>query len=407
MTIFVTFDLNMPKNVKTVLINSKSLQQPKNLFKVVLAINYKFDQRGQKMKIAELKQLLPILFKHRITPFIHGGQGKGKTQTIKQVANELGLGFVHLHLATQEVGDLVGLLVHGKDGTVKHARPEWFPTANEGILFLDELNRAHPDVLQAMFSLITEGTIHTHKLPEGWHIVAAGNYNSNQFNVTDTSDAAWLSRFCHIDFQPSKEEFVTFAEYRNAETVADFIRTHGELLEQAQTHKDTFDSITPNRRAWLEMIAPLESEESIEQFRYEVYSGIVGKTAATTFMTHKIHNEKRLSAKDVLNNYPKVSKKVQKMFEGNENRFDIVNSTVEEILTYLEGKNVSNVYVENFKAFLLDIPLELGLKVIKRLSNLNWSQKNEILNSAEFVNQFKNVKLTKNLTFNEKKVKTK
>jgi MoxR-like ATPase len=159
------------------------------------------------MNIQDFKKYLPTLLKNNIVPFTWGNQGIGKTQSIAQVAAQAGIGFVHLHLATQEVGDLVGLLMIQADGTVKHARPEWFPTEGEGIIFLDELNRAHPDVIQAMFSFITSKTIHTHKLPDGWKIVAAGNYQSDQFNVTDTSDAAWMSRFCHIELQPTVQEF--------------------------------------------------------------------------------------------------------------------------------------------------------------------------------------------------------
>jgi len=137
------------------------------------------------MNIQQAKQTLPILMKHDIVAFLWGVQGVGKTETVRQIADSNGGGFVHLHLATQEVGDLVGLLKHNNDGTVSHACPEWLPTpqaieagrfASTGIVFLDELNRAHPDVLQAIFSLVMGKTIHTHKLADGWKIVVAGNY---------------------------------------------------------------------------------------------------------------------------------------------------------------------------------------------------------------------------------------
>src|ERR1019366_7781561 len=119
------------------------------------------------MNFTEIKKTIPVLLRNRVVPFLWGAQGVGKTQGVRQIAEEMGGGFVHLNLATQEVGDLVGLLVHNSDGTVKHARPEWFPIEGKGIVFLDECNRASPDGLQAMFPFITEGTIHTHRLGSG------------------------------------------------------------------------------------------------------------------------------------------------------------------------------------------------------------------------------------------------
>jgi AAA domain (dynein-related subfamily) len=346
------------------------------------------------MNILEIKKCVPVLMKNKVTPFLWGSQGVGKTQVMKQLAKEQGLNFIHLHLATQEVGDLVGLLVHNANGTVCHARPEWFPTEGKGLLFLDELNRAHPDVLQAMFSLITEGTIHTHKLPEGWSIVAAGNYQNNLFNVTDTSDAAWMSRFCHIDFIPTAEEFLVYAEEIGADSVASFLRTHSELMEVKTKERPALDLVSPDRRSWLDMIARLELEPSIEAMRYEVYSGIIGKSVAASFMTFKTKEYSRLSGKTILKNYKSIKDEVIKAAADNESRFDLLNGAVEEIFAFVPGKTLPESEVYNFQEFLLDIPLELGLKVVKSLHSLAWAQKNLILNNVEFVSRFERIKLT-------------
>ena len=345
------------------------------------------------MNIQELKTSLPILIKEHIVPFIWGQQGIGKTQVVKQIAKERELDFIHLHLATQEVGDLVGLLIETKQGNVKHARPEWFPTEGKGILFLDELNRAHPDVLQAMFSLITEGTIHTHKLPEGWSIVAAGNYQSNMFNVTDTSDVAWMSRFCHIDFEPTTEEFILHAENCNNYSVADFIRIQPELLEVKHKERLNTSFITPDRRSWIEMVSKLERYSELESISYELYSGIVGQTAAASFITFKKKATDKIRGRDVLNSYDKVRDKILSISKTKETRFDLLNSAAEEILAFLPEKTINESCMNNFKQFILDIPLEMGLKVINKLHSAQWTQKNEILNEKKFVELFKKSKL--------------
>lgn len=340
------------------------------------------------MNINQLKQSLPIMLRNNVVPFIWGHQGVGKTQTVKQVANESAIGFVHLHLATQEVGDLVGLLKHNPDGTVSHSRPEWFPTGGRGILFLDELNRAHPDVIQACFSLITSRTIHTHTLPEGWKIVAAGNYQSDEYTVTDTSDSAWMSRFCHLHFTPSKAEFVAYAESREAFSVADFISEHDELLE-SKSRKAVDINITPDRRAWLEMIAPLENESLEEETRMLVYSGIIGMTAASRFLNFKNTKERRLRLRDILKDYEAVRDRIKGMNKDKETRYDALSAPIQELEARVaNGVGLEPNEVENLKRYFLDIPKELLAQTTKKLGRANFKGKNELLNDPAFAKRF-------------------
>lgn len=345
------------------------------------------------MNVNQLKQAVPVMIKNNVVPFIWGMQGIGKTQTIKQVAQQQGVGFIHLHLATQEVGDLVGLLVQNGADTVKHARPEWLPTEGEGILFLDELNRAHPDVIQACFSLITSRTIHTHELPPGWKIVAAGNYQSDEFTVTDTSDSAWMSRFCHIHFEPTAAEFITFAESRNAFTVADFIAEHSELLEKKGKRPDI--NITPDRRAWLEMIAPLEEENLDKETRMEIYSGIVGQVAASRFMNFRENpGEKRLRLRDIMRDYSKVQVQVKACNKDKDTRYDALNAPISELETKLEQSyKFSTEELMNLKQYFLDIPKELLSQTFKKFGRMPKSKvdtefMNTVFNDPAFAKRF-------------------
>lgn len=336
------------------------------------------------MNFNQLKQALPVLLKHDVVPFIWGHFGVGKTQGVKQLAKEKG--FVHLHLATQEIGDLVGLLKHNKDGTVSHSRPEWFPTEGEGIVFLDELNRASPDVIQCMFSFITGKTIHRHKLPDGWKIVAAGNYQSNDYNVTDTSDAAWMSRFCHLDFNPSIEEFAYFAETKGQDVLGAFALESPEMIEVQKREKPELN-VVPDRRAWLDLLAPLEAEEMEDTTRFEVYSGLVGSIAASSFLNFKKNSEKSIKLKDVLKDYSKVRSRVRLANKDAETRFDILSKPLDELVVKLE--NVTNFLdahkVAQIHLYMLDVPLELASQIIKKLGSMRFDMKNELLNDATFV----------------------
>lgn len=350
------------------------------------------------MNIQGIKQLLPFLLKNNIVPFFWGSQGIGKTQTVKQYCKENDLDVRVLMCATQEVGDLIGLLVKDDNGGVYHARPNWFPTEGKGIIFLDELNRAPNDVLQAMFQFILEGRLHTHVLPTGWKIVAAGNYNSDRFTTTDTSDAAWMSRFCHIDFTPTIEEFITYAESRGMDDVAGFIREQPNMLELAKKDGGSLDTsfIVPDRRAFIEGIGKLELETDFpEELKYEVYSGLIGTASAAAFLTWKSNQEKALTLNDILKGYKKTARnKIQKMLkENSENvRFDLLNQPIDELLTKLDANpnllTAAN-YLDNLKLYLLDIPRELSMKAFVAFGKKkNFFGRNEMLNDPEYVNKF-------------------
>lgn len=345
------------------------------------------------MNIKGIKTVLPILMKNNIVPYLHGSHGLGKTQVVKQTAKELGMKCVTLYLSTQEVGDLIGLLVHDeKSGTVKHSRPEWFPTEEDGptLIFLDEFNRAHPDVLQAMLPFALDRTLHTHKLPAGCAIVVGGNYNSNNYSVTDISDSALLSRFCHLDFKPTREEFIGYAEDNGADDIASFIRDHGNMLEEDTKNEFDISKIKPNRRAWLDFIYPLESEAGLDKDRFEVYSGIVGQAATASFFTHKKTKEAVLDINKVLKNYSSVRAKVLEVAGDKQDvRLDYLNAPIDELLSRLESKKdfLKPEYLDNVKQFLMDIPLELAMKVFKRMSDMQFDNKKNLVNDPEFCGQ--------------------
>lgn len=345
------------------------------------------------MNISEFKKYLPVLMNNNIPPFVWGNPGIGKTQAVKQVAKELGIGCFVLNLATQDVGDLVGLLVHDPaTGTVYHAKPKWWPAeGTRGILFLDEANRAHPEVQQALYPMMTSRTLHTHILPDGWAIVLAGNYNNERHNVTDMSDDAWVSRFCQIDLKPTVQEFISYAESVGADTVASFITEHPQMLET--NFKDSNDFfVKPDRRSYIEMINLLEREEMPETVRYELYTGIIGVTATAAFFAHKKQAGRAIKLKDIVKDYSKVKSRVTAANRKDSTSFDVLAAPIEELTLTLEQKPdfLTEQKVVQLKEFLLDIPLELLFKTCTKLSTLTFGFKDSVLNDPVFVKRISN-----------------
>ena len=74
-------------------------------------------------------------------------------------------------------GDLIGLpYKNEKTGNTEFMPPYWFPTDGKPIvLFLDELNRARPEVLQTIMDLALNKKLAGKQLPEGSRIISAVN----------------------------------------------------------------------------------------------------------------------------------------------------------------------------------------------------------------------------------------
>jgi len=76
---------------------------------------------------------------------------------------------------------------------------------------LDEINRGHPDVLQAIFQLVLDRKIFTHELSESVGIVCAGNYSDDDYQVTEL-DPALMDRFLHLNLVFNKDSWLDWAE---------------------------------------------------------------------------------------------------------------------------------------------------------------------------------------------------
>lgn len=347
------------------------------------------------MNIKNIEKAIPILLKYNAVPFFWGRQGVGKTEFWHRYTKANDLQLVCLNTATQEPGDLIGLLVkNDTTGTAYHTRPEWFPTEGKGIIFLDELNRAPNEVHQALFPFVQKGVLHTHNLPPGWRVVAAGNYNSENFTVTDTSDAAWNSRFCHMDFQPTVEEWIMYAENKGLLNIASFVREQPSMLGLTTKEKLDMSFITPNPRN-MELVGKLEEDDDIpDDVRYEIYTGLLGVAAAAAVTSYRNKKDKALSLIDILGRYSKVKSKIKTITsDPNTTRLDLLNQPIDELMTKLEANPsylTADSYLANLQQFLLDIPRELAMKAFSKFHTIHsFHGKNTLLNDIEYVKKFK------------------
>ena len=311
------------------------------------------------MNLLQAKKAVPVTFKLGITPFLWGVHGIGKSQAIYQLTKEMGIDFIDLRLGQMEVGDLLGLpeFIERKGNKfTMFAIPDWFPKeGTSGILFLDELNRATRDVLQAVFQLILDRRLHQYKLPNTWHIVAAGNPSSSEYFVTEM-EAALKDRFCHIKVESDFRIWMKYAESQKFhESIVEFINVQPELLNTA---KDDFQlEATPSNRSW-EFVSKLEllkEKEEIDQDLYEgILDGLIGEKARLAYMAYlnKKNKELLFTGKEVLNTFEKYEKILEKISSGEKSRVDVLNKLAKEIDDIIKEMKTVDDFKKVEKAFV-------------------------------------------------------
>ena len=140
-----------------------------------------------------------------------GKHGIGKSQILENYFQGKGAKVVTLFLGQMsDPGDLIGLPEKNEaTGKTDFMLPYWFPTDSTPIvLFLDELNRARPEVLQTIMDLTLNRKLAGKALPEGSRIISAVN-NGNEYQLTDL-DPALVSRFNIYEFEPSVQEWLSW-----------------------------------------------------------------------------------------------------------------------------------------------------------------------------------------------------
>ena len=302
--------------------------------------------------ITELKQLLEA------TPASHnvmlvGNHGIGKSEILSEFYGALGMPVVALFLGQMsDPGDLIGLPCKDeKTGKTDIMPPYWFPIDGKPIvLFLDELNRARPEILQTVMDLALNRKLAGKLLPEGSRIISAVNAG-DQYQLTDL-DPALVSRFNIVNFKPTAEEWLLWARKAGLDSrVIGFIDENRIWLDKDPDMKEGADTgldKTPDRRAWKRVSDVISDKDELKEIDSKIISSIVGPKAASAFIQNAA-TRRLLSGREVLAGFDKAKVK-DKLEEYGIHQLSVVN---EGIYRHLEVEKVQEKDVEKYKENLM------------------------------------------------------
>ena len=240
------------------------------------------------MRINDVKFLCKRIMQAGEIPLLWGHFGVGKTDIAKQISKETGRKLIILVISQMEPGDLIGLpLRDTEQKRTVFLKPDWWPDDGNTLLFIDEINRAHKSIRNAIMQLLIDRRIHNHILPDGVWILGSANPPDDEYDQAELiTDPAFLSRFFHLEITPNVAEWINWAAENSIDKrVVDFIESFPEFLSRDKRVSTRFEP-RPSPRSWFKLsnVLKIMSEGEIEKYGYYLAASIVGSEAARVFM---------------------------------------------------------------------------------------------------------------------------
>lgn len=244
---------------------------------------------------------------------IRGGHGIGKSEIISQIADyHRNVDFagkdyplIDRRLSQLSEGDMIGLpVIDTEANTTKFNPPDWVKRACDEpcCLFLDELNRATPEVMQAAFQLVLDRQLQGWKLHPKTRVFAAINTGAGY--TVNEMDPALLDRFCAFDLEATVEEWLEWAKQREdmCGHIVDFIRTHQTFLDPAVSAEP--GTVTTSRRSWHHLSKVLLANDIAEKpndpMFYPLCLGFIGLESTIAFVEYAKNYKFDLTAEDII-----------------------------------------------------------------------------------------------------------
>lgn len=227
----------------------------------------------------------PDMSKQMPAIMLRGAPGVGKSSIVKSIADRLGIGFIDVRLAQLERVDFCGL-PSVEDKTTEWNVPSIWPKDqnSKGIILLDEITSAPPDVQVAAYQFVLDRQISNskYKLPDGWFIIAAGNRVIDRA-VVKTMSSALANRFMHFEIEANAEDWDMWAVKHDIHpSVTGFIKFRPGLLFKMDNQN--LEQGWPSPRSWEKVSNVIKIfSNDIELLSKAVY-GLVGPGAGLEFI---------------------------------------------------------------------------------------------------------------------------
>ena len=321
------------------------------------------------MKFEVVKFLARKIMEAGEVPLIWGHFGVGKTDLAREIAKETGRELIILVISQMEPGDLLGLPVRDpKSKRTVFLPPDWWPQTGKSLILIDEMNRAHKSIRNAINQLLVDRRIHNHVLPDGVWIMASANPPDEEYDQVELiTDPAFLSRFFHLVMTPNKEEWIKWAERNGIDgKIVNFIEKFPEFLTEFRRVSMKFEP-KPSPRSWhkLSKVLSRMSDEEIREYGYVLASSIVGPETARIFIDTIISEFELPSVEEILvDGNESAFRKLKKLDRPTMNSFVLrLNRYIENMDENVDPKRIA----ENIVKLSDVMPKDVFFSIVRNL----------------------------------------
>ena len=299
---------------------------------------------------------------------LRGRHGVGKSELVYQVASDMDLSVVERRASQMTEGDLVGLPRTDGDVT-SFCPPDWLDECcnHARILFLDEVDRAIPEVRQGIFELTDSRKIFGNYLHPDTVVIAAvnGGEHGSQYQVGEM-DPAELDRWTVFDVEPSTEDWLAWAKDNTETVVWDFINQNRSHLEHGEDFEP--NKVYPSRRSWKRLNDCLESAgmlgEEHDPAIFHLATGFVGFEAAVSFNDFVKNYERQVTVEMILD-----QGQTEKTADFNINEHCALIEKMEASEAFVT--ELSDDQCKNLANYFVSLPSEAVMKLWKALGTGN------------------------------------
>ncbi len=310
------------------------------------------------MRPRDIKSFLRAALQEPVhTPPIHiwGQPGIGKSQIVKEVANEEEVDLIDIRLAQRDATDLRGIpaIVDGKAVWLAPAElptdPDW-----HGFVLYNELTSAPPLVQAAAYQAILDRKISLYSFPKGAYQLAAGNRQEDRAVVFRMSTAL-ANRFIHIDFEVNIDDWIDWAMSHtiNPNIIA-YIKWKGDAL-CPKFDPDASEKAFTTPRTWEFASRVLAMAEP--RLVPTLLEGTIGRGQAATFMSFLKLQTELPNLDDIM------SGKSDFVPIKNDLRFAIVGGLVARVK--------QDIHYERLLVYSNKLPVEFAVMMIQMLAAKN------------------------------------
>lgn len=301
-----------------------------------------------------------------------GAPGVGKSDFIRQVAEEREMGLIDLRLLYFSESDLKGIPVP----EVEKRQTSWLPNSilpnaerdgEKGILLIEEITSAPKRVQAAAYQLTLDRRLGEYILPEGWFIVAAGNREEDD-GIFVPMPSPLANRFQVQEIVPDLDVWKNDYAYPRGVNplVIAYLNFSRKSLHTQVPGENSMVFASP--RSWVAVSdilnagAPLFGGDRGSRVTEMMIRGNVGVVEGNCFLRFCKYHKSLSVAEDILEGRKyKISSKKELLFV-------LISSVVNKISSdYRENGELNRDWCENALRFFAKLPPEmmaLGLRDI-------------------------------------------